>query len=88
MKIEFPNLVPPKLTVIGTVSFPAIVDGEYLWCEISCEALRHHFGASSMRGHDLLLAFYRNSEEIHQAVRDYLQINEAGPVVLITANFR
>ena len=88
MKIEFPNLVPPKLTAIGTVSFQAIVDGEYVWCEITCEALCHHFNASSMRGHDLLLAFYRNTEEIYQSVRNYLQMNPGAPVVLMTANFR
>lgn len=88
MEIEFPNLVPPKLTVIETVCFPAIVNGEYLWCEISCEALCHHFGAASMEGPDLLLTFYRHSDEIHQAVRDFLQMNAAGPLVLITSNFR
>ena len=88
MDIDFPNLVPAKLTVIGTVSFQAIADGQYLWCEISCEALRDYFCATSMRSDDLLLAFYRNTEEIYQAARDYLQTNRTVPVVLMTANFR
>ncbi len=40
MDITFVNHTTPKVTALGTISFQAIVDGDYLWCEISFEALR------------------------------------------------
>jgi len=88
MEISFPNLVMPKVTAMGTISFQTMVDGEYLWCEISCEALRDHFGAVSMKGDDLLYTFHMCKAEIHQTTRDYLKINGGRPVLLMAANFR
>jgi len=88
MEISFPNLVMPKVTAMGTISFQTMVDGEYLWCEISCEALRDHFGAVSMDGNDLLYAFHMCKAEILQTTRDYLKINGGHPVLLMTVNFK
>lgn len=88
MKISFPDLVMPKLTVMGTVSFQSIVNDEYIWCEISCEALRDHFGACSMDEDDLLDSFHKNKEEILQTTRDYLEISDGLPVLLMRENFK
>ena len=88
MEISFPNLVMPKVTAIGTISFQAMVDDNYIWCEISFDALRDHFGAASMHGNDLLMTFHKCKAEIHQAARDYLKINGGRPVMLMTMNFK
>lgn len=87
MEISFPNLVMPKATVMGTVSFQALVDGEYVWCEISCEVLRNHFGALSLEEGDLLYSFHQYKDEILQAARNCLEINEGRPVLLMAVHF-
>jgi len=87
MEISFPNLVMPKVTAMGTISFQTMVDEEYIWCEISFEALRDHFGAPSMEGNDLLLTFHNCKAEIYQTTRDYLKINGGRPLMLMAANF-
>jgi len=88
MDISFPDLVMPKVTAMGTISFQTLVDGHYIWCEISCEALREQFGAYSMDCNDLLYSFYNGKKQIFQAARDYLEINGGRPVLLMAANFR
>ncbi|MET3107334.1 hypothetical protein AAKU67_002183 [Oxalobacteraceae bacterium GrIS 2.11] len=88
MEISFPNLVMPKLTAMGTISFQTLVDGEYLWCEISCEALRDHFGAVSMDRNDLLVTFHKFKEEIQQVARQCLEIDGGHPILLMAANFK
>jgi hypothetical protein len=87
MKIAFPNLVMPKVTAMGTVSFQSMVDGEYLWCEISCEALRIHFGANSMEESELLHAFHYGKARIEQMARHYLEANGGRPVMLMVVDF-
>jgi hypothetical protein len=87
MEIAFPNLVMPKVTAMATVSFQATVDGDYLWCEISCEALRIHFGARSMEESELLHAFHYGKTRIEQAARRYLEINGGRPVMLMVVDF-
>jgi hypothetical protein len=87
MEIDFPNLVMPKLTAMGTVSFQAKVDGEFIWCEISCEALRDHFGALSMDGNDLLHAFHTGKARIEEAARRHLESNGGHPVLLMIVDF-
>ena len=87
MEISFPNLVMPKLTAMGTVSFQTMVDGEYMWCEISCEALRDRFGAVSMSSLDLLYAFHTNQPEIQQVARRCMEIDGGRPVLLRAVNF-
>jgi len=88
MEISFPNLVMPKVTAIGTISFQTMVDGDYIWCEISFEALRDHFGAASLNGNDLLLTFHNCKAEIYQCTQDYLKINGGRPVMLMASNFK
>lgn len=87
MDIEFPNVVMPKLTAMGTVSFQVTVDSEYLWCEISCEALRDHFGALSMDGNDLLLAFHKGRTRIEEIARRNLESNGGRAVLLMVVDF-
>jgi hypothetical protein len=87
MEINFPNAVMPKVTALGTVSFQAHIDGEYLWCEISVEALRVHFGAGSMDGDELLNAFHRGRESIEQVARRYLESNGGRAVLLMVVDF-
>ncbi len=88
MEISFPNLVQPKLTAMGTISFQTLVDNEYMWCEISCEALRDHFGALSMDCNDLLYTFHNFKTEILRVARYCLEIDGGRPVLLTAANFR
>lgn len=87
MEIAFPNLVMPKVTAMGTVSFQSTVNGEYLWCEVSCEALRIHFGARSMSETELLKAFHAGKSRIEHAARRYLEINGGRPVMLMVVDF-
>jgi len=87
MEISFPNLVMPKLTAMGTISFQTLVDGEYMWCEISVEALRQRFGAASSDGNDLLITFHERKAEILEVARRYIEIDGGRPVLLLAANF-
>lgn len=87
MEIDFPNQVMPKVTALGTVSFQARVGGEYLWCEISREALRVHFGAGSMEDDELLKAFHLGRSRIEQAARQCLELNRGGSIMLMVGNF-
>jgi hypothetical protein len=87
MQIDFPNAVLPKVTALGTVSFQARVDGEYLWCEISREALRMHFGAASMQDDELLNAFCRGKDRIEQATRHHLELDGSRAVLLMVQDF-
>ncbi len=87
MKINFTDTVMPKVTAMGTVSFQARVDGEYLWCEISCEALRDHFGARSMDGNDLLHAFHTGRAKIECTARQHLEFSGGRAVLLMVADF-
>lgn len=87
MDIDFPNMVVPKVTAMGTVSFQTRVDGEFLWCEISCEALRDHFGALSMDENDLLHAFHTGRERIENAARRHLESNGGRAVLLMVVDF-
>jgi len=88
MEISFPNLVMPKVTAMGTISFQTLVDGDYMWCEISCEALRDHFGAISMNGDDLLYTFHMFKMEILEKARYFLEDNGGRPVLLMVTHFR
>jgi hypothetical protein len=71
MEVSFLNMMMPKMTALSTVSFQACVNGEYLWCEISCEALYAYFGAGSMNGNDLLNAFHRGTGRMEHMARRY-----------------
>jgi hypothetical protein len=88
MEISFPNLVKPKLTAMGTISFQTLVDGEYMWCEITCEALRDHFGAVSMDENDLLYTFFTFQPDIQSVARHCIEIDGGSPVLLRAVNFK
>lgn len=88
MVIEFPNLTAPKITAMGTISFQAKIDGEFIWCEISFEALQHHFGCNPRTGNDLLQAFRQGRLRIENAARHYLEENGGHPVLLMAVDFR
>jgi len=57
------------ITPNATVSFDAIIGGQNEACEISFEALKDHFGASSDKHHDLLAAFIGGKTRIHEIAR-------------------
>ena len=88
MDISFPTLVMPKVTAMGTVSFQTLVDGEYIWCEISCETLRQKFGAISWQADDLLYAFHQHKQAILLRARACLELNDGHPVLLTASNFQ
>jgi hypothetical protein len=87
MEIQFLNMVMPKVTAMGTVSFQTTVDGEYVWCEVSCEALREHFGAGSMEPNNLLHAFHSGRAKIEDAARRHLEASGGHPVLLMITDF-
>jgi hypothetical protein len=87
MEIDFPNGCLPKVTALGTVSFQAQVDGEFIWCEISLEALVECFGAISTESPDLLHAFYRARSTIEETARRHIEAGGGQAVLLRTANF-
>lgn len=86
--IEFPNLTPPKITAMGTISFQAKINGEFIWCEISFEALQQHFSRNPKVGSDLLQAFKYGRSRIEEAARQHLQENGGHPVLLMAVDFR
>jgi hypothetical protein len=86
--IEFPNLTAPKITAMGTISFQAKIDGEFIWCEISFEALQHHFGGNPRTGNDLLQAFRYGRHQIENTARHHLEANGGHPVLLMAIDFR
>lgn len=88
MIIEFPNLTAPKITAMGTISFQAKIDGEFIWCEISFEALQYHFGGNPKAGNDLLQAFKYGRSKIENAARHHLEENGGHPVLLMAVDFR
>jgi len=67
-EIQFPNS-QPTITPNATVSFDAIIGGQNETCEISFEAPKDHFGASSDKHHDLLAAFIGGKTRIHEIAR-------------------
>jgi hypothetical protein len=87
MEITFVSHAMPKVTAMGTVSFQAIVDSQYLWCEISWEALRDHFYARSLEKDDLLDAFHIGRAKIEQTARQHLEAIDGHPVLLMTTDF-
>jgi hypothetical protein len=76
----------PVYTASRTIMFLALQGDQVLECEISGEALRDHFGASSMKIHDLLTSFLANKNLIHRVARQKLP-NAAGRCLLVSADF-
>jgi hypothetical protein len=86
--IEFPNLTAPKITAMNTISFQAKIDGEFMWCEISFEALQRHFCGGPVADSDLLQAFIFGRSAIEDVARRHLEANGGHPVLLMAADFR
>jgi hypothetical protein len=83
--ITFP-VRDPVYTASRTVLFLALQGDQLHECEISGEALRDHFGASSMKIHDLLTSFLANKDVIHRVARQKLP-NATGRCLLLSADF-
>ncbi|MGZ5788838.1 MAG: DUF1488 domain-containing protein [Burkholderiaceae bacterium] len=88
MIIEFPNLTAPKITAMGTISFQVKINGEFIWCEISFEALQSHFCGNPKTGNDLLQAFKYGRSRIENTARHHLEQNGGHPVLLMAVDFR
>lgn len=87
MDIEFPRQVMPKVTALGTVSYQVKVNGEFIWCEISFEALRDHFGGRPTGGSELVDAFDKGRATIESVTRRYLEASGGHPVLLRATDF-
>jgi hypothetical protein len=85
MDVQFPN-TRPVLTPHDTVQFQAVVDGADEECEVSSEALRDHFGASSRHAPDLLRAFISGKESIQRVARQKRR-SIAGRWLLVSTDF-
>jgi hypothetical protein len=83
--ISFPSQ-NPAVTPSKTVVFPALVNGEAVECEISQEALSDHFGATTNRPRDLIMAFISGKKAIHNAARKKL-LDSTGRCLLVSADF-
>ncbi len=89
MKISFPQDPPPEYCARDlVVAFPALVDGEYVQCAITAEALEDHFGAASLKEDDLLTAFDLHRGKIEHAARRMLDEIGGKPVLLHNGFFR
>ena len=72
MQISFPNEAPEYSGRELKVAFPALVNGELVWCSITAEALEDHFGAASPRLEDMVGAFDAHRTRIEAATRRLL----------------
>ncbi|MGN6665622.1 MAG: DUF1488 domain-containing protein, partial [Trinickia sp.] len=54
MQISFPNEAPEYSGRELKVAFPALVNGELIWCSVTAEALQDHYGAASSRLEDMV----------------------------------
>lgn len=78
----------PVHTVNATVAFPGLLDGQPVTCEISLEALQDHFGATSIQGADLVVAFLANRHAIEAVGRVKLPSRlAAGRGLLLSSDF-
>ena len=72
MQIVFPKEAPEYSGRELSVAFPALVNGERVWCSITAEALEDHFGAASTRLEDMVGAFAAHRSRIEAATRRLL----------------
>lgn len=76
----------PRVTPKQTVAFLALRNGAALECEISMQALRDHFGATTPDEAVLLEAFTRGQSKIQAAARRKL-LESASPAHLSSDDF-
>lgn len=86
MAIRFP-FKPGICTHNSTVVFHALVDGEFVSCEISEEALHDHFGAKTNRADELVACFEAGRDCIHEVARRRLTVDAGRKCLLVTADF-
>ncbi len=82
MQILFPNEAPEYLGWAPILTFPAVVNGERVRCQITAEALEDHFGAASARCEDMISAFAAHRQKIEDAARRLLSETQARCLVL------
>jgi hypothetical protein len=88
MHIDFPNHRPMFNGEDLTIEFAVIVNGKFMDCAVSAEALEDHFGAHSARADDLLHAFEHGRSHIEALTKRYLSMGLPGPVLLRSGHFR
>jgi len=88
MKIYFPK-ADPVVMPSGAIAFSAQVKstGQIITVEITEEALRAHFGATSRNPHDLIAAFIEGKRRIHRVARRKIPLAAAGRYLLVAADF-
>jgi len=86
MDIEFPMHYPGVATPNTTVKIPTKVDGQWVHCEISEEALQDHFGASG-DAQSWVDSFQNNRGVIEMVARKKLEATGGQPVLLRTEDF-
>ena len=82
MQISFPNEAPEYSGRELKVAFPALVNGELIWCSITAEALEDHYGAASTRLEDMVGAFGAHRTRIEEAARRLLAETDCQCVTL------
>lgn len=88
MQIKFPQDPPQFNSTDPAIAFPVVVDMSRLRCEITAEALEHHFGAASAGEGDLRHAFNAHRDEIEEAARRMIESTGGKPVKLPSGFFR
>jgi hypothetical protein len=88
MQITFPQDPGEYCGRDLVLAFPAVVDGQFVQCAITAEALEDHFGAESLREEDVLRAFQAHRHTIEKAARKMLQELGKKPVLLHSGFFR
>lgn len=78
---------PGVATENTTVRIPTKVNGEWVQCEVSVEPLQDHFGLADGGSDALVQAFEANRNAIEMKVRQKLEQQGSGPVLLRTADF-
>ncbi|CAB3798962.1 hypothetical protein LMG28688_04857 [Paraburkholderia caffeinitolerans] len=88
MEISFPRMAPQYDSACYTLVFPVQVDGRWIHCGITAEALEDHFGASSIREADLVDAFRAHRSAIEEAAATLIEATHGVPVLLHSGVFR
>ena len=88
MHIVFPPEPPEYCSRDLVVAFSALVDGRFVQCAVTAEALEDHFGARSLLERDLLAAFDGHRRAIEAMARRMLEEIGGRPVLLHSGHFR
>ena len=86
MAIYFP-LEEPIYTRNTTVAFRAMLNDVTVVCEISTEALRDHFGATTVNPKDIIAAFQAHRSDIEIVARLKLTNIATDRCLIVSADF-